>query len=1291
MIVNMHTLRVTILADDKITNVLKTATSSVDKFVSSIDRARLSLYSLNQALNVSIRYLSMLAGALIGAASAVTYLGSKFEEAFQTARTMMRMSDEFAKRMTQDIFELSAQVNKSGVELAKSLYMMGSASITAEHGMDVLKKTLIAATAGATDMTTAFMGAITILNAYGYDLDKLTEVYTLQFETVKKGLITYQEMSEHFGKVAPAARQLGVSLRDSLSAYATLTRLGLDSAMASTSTARAFWDLIEKADKLKRIGIDLYDSYGRFRGLFPVIKDLKDAMSGMTEEQKAMYMQNIGFEIRAQRAINNWINSYDVLLDTQKQITGDVNILKEAFIEQTKSISFLIGKVMTNLQALGMAFYQAIRSGVVEILNKVINGLEILTDLVKENEELFGKSFWSLLRLTIALLGVVIAIKQLSRFSQVLMFLMKPLNAIIIGVITAIYLVWNALQKPGEGGILNFLKVVVDKFKALIDFFKGLIEDIRVLAQEYITEGMNPIWAWIKAIVITIAKALAKLFDMLFGAIFGEERWQKIKDAFKQTIDALSKKEGVPIFLDFIVTAKEKNEGGGEGDTKKKSLVSRLLDWAASGVKEISFSIVAVMKEIPNWVQDILAGVKDTWDLKLKPALEGAWVKVQDTALNFKEGTISVAQWIIDGAKDIALNFKEGTIDVANWIANGVKNIGLTFTEETQKALDWLINGTQTIKIKLEKAWDKAFDWLANGVQQVEVMLKLALPGKKGTTEGGTSVNPTPTYSPNDLVFDNFDGEITIENPQVNLTGTAAGSEFPLIQPSGFEMLNNSLNNFFESYKQKVSPLGALKDNYPNNINVFITGPMAIPNLSGILSGSLSPFAFVFGFAEGGYTGVGSIDEVAGVVHKGEYVIPAWLVRKYPQLIAMLETRRLRGYQEGGGEWLQTALSGLANYFFGPAKDEKTEERLQTIAGDATQIIDFLDKIHDALKNLSPDLATNFKEFFDSLGISVGSGKEQKIEGTPYQRGFEIFTNLLNNLRNLQDIGKGEKKTLTEKYIEDYSTKFGIFITNLQTGFSNFTMGLKQGFSAFKELVEEINFKDVGVGILKSIPDLALKGVFAIEDALGSVFEGLIPMVASLGSVQKLMNPIQTILETIIQILGPLIDNALKPFISIFEAIGRVLSALMLPVLQMIQPILMVIAQTLAWVYNTIIVPIARGIFIVFGLVREGFARLYNWFAESLLGKILGLTRMATKTIEEVFKEAEDLITPVDLGDIENNTSTTYTSQVNQNTIENLNITVAIENSILFNSEDKLKETIVDAVLEAIDTGVIPL
>ena len=84
----------------------------------------------------------------------------------------------------------------------------------------------------------------------------------------------------------------------------------------------------------------------------------------------------------------------------------------------------------------------------------------------------------------------------------------------------------------------------------------------------------------------------------------------------------------------------------------------------------------------------------------------------------------------------------------------------------------------------------------------------------------------------------------------------------------------------------------------------------AIKNASAGAGGGAIAGTAAVGFSEGGYTGAGGRLEVAGVVHRGEYVVPQPEMRD-PQVAAMvasIESKRRRtssknalpGYAEGG-------------------------------------------------------------------------------------------------------------------------------------------------------------------------------------------------------------------------------------------------------------------------------------------------------------------------------------------------------------------------------------------------------
>ncbi|MFD2717901.1 hypothetical protein ACFST9_04195 [Hymenobacter monticola] len=89
---------------------------------------------------------------------------------------------------------------------------------------------------------------------------------------------------------------------------------------------------------------------------------------------------------------------------------------------------------------------------------------------------------------------------------------------------------------------------------------------------------------------------------------------------------------------------------------------------------------------------------------------------------------------------------------------------------------------------------------------------------------------------------------------------------------------------------------GASSVPFPGNLIAIVAA------LAAVTGAVISAKSLSDGFAEGGYTGDGGKYEAAGVVHRGEYVIPQHIVKNpsYSGMIGQLESARVRGYSDGG-------------------------------------------------------------------------------------------------------------------------------------------------------------------------------------------------------------------------------------------------------------------------------------------------------------------------------------------------------------------------------------------------------
>lgn len=89
---------------------------------------------------------------------------------------------------------------------------------------------------------------------------------------------------------------------------------------------------------------------------------------------------------------------------------------------------------------------------------------------------------------------------------------------------------------------------------------------------------------------------------------------------------------------------------------------------------------------------------------------------------------------------------------------------------------------------------------------------------------------------------------------------------------------------------------------------VAINTASAVGSIASIVAQSIANFSQPSGYADGGYTGNGKKYEPAGIVHKGEYVIPADMLRN-PQIammVAGLENFRQTRYTVSPGAIIAT-------------------------------------------------------------------------------------------------------------------------------------------------------------------------------------------------------------------------------------------------------------------------------------------------------------------------------------------------------------------------------------------------
>ena len=105
----------------------------------------------------------------------------------------------------------------------------------------------------------------------------------------------------------------------------------------------------------------------------------------------------------------------------------------------------------------------------------------------------------------------------------------------------------------------------------------------------------------------------------------------------------------------------------------------------------------------------------------------------------------------------------------------------------------------------------------------------------------------------------------------------------------------------------------------------------------------------------------------------------------------------------------------------------------------------------------------------------------------------------------------------------------------------------------------------------------------AFADSLG----GILGAVGALSSVQQILNPLTTIISSMMEVLGPVINDVLGPVVGMLKLLGEALGQILAPAIQLLTPIIKFISELFVFLYNEVIVPIGN-------VIIKAFNWIYN-------------------------------------------------------------------------------------------------
>jgi len=306
--------------------------------VRSVNTLNRSLGGLDRASSLAGRALAV---GIVGGLVAATKAAVDFDRGMRNVNTLTKLSEARFQALSKQVLGLSKETGKAPKDLAKGLYDIVSSGFKANDAIKILRVSAKAATAGLTDTATATKAINAALNAYHLEAEDARKVSDILFQTVNKGVLTFEELAQNMGDLVPAAAPLGVTLEEVGAAIATITLQGVPAAEAATRVKNTMLQLASPskalAGLLKEQGFASGEAAIKSRGFVGVLELLQKATGGSVTETAKLTP-----EIRALLGIvgltGKNLEIYERNLRSMDTAQRGSGASAKAFAEQGKSI-----------------------------------------------------------------------------------------------------------------------------------------------------------------------------------------------------------------------------------------------------------------------------------------------------------------------------------------------------------------------------------------------------------------------------------------------------------------------------------------------------------------------------------------------------------------------------------------------------------------------------------------------------------------------------------------------------------------------------------------------------------------------------------------------------------------------------------------------------------------------------------------------------------------------------------------------------------------------------------------
>lgn len=722
------------MADYSITGDTKLDTSGFTKGVSSMTVA---------AGNLISDLTKTAATKLAGLAKSSVSVGMNFDASMsQVAATMGTTVDQI-DNLTKVAKEMGSTTKFTATQAADALNYLALAGYDADKAAEVLPSVLNLAAAGgmdlayASDLVTDAMASLNI-EANKQNVDDFGNKLAM---AASKANANVSQLGEAILTVGGTAANLKGGTTELTTALGLLANVGIKGAEGGTHLRNIILSLQsptdEAAKKMQKLGLQVYDSQGKMRGLNDILSDLNSAMNGMTQGQKDSIINQL-FNKTDLAAVNGLLaaqgEQWDTLAAQIDSADGAMGQMAETQIDNLQGAMTIMSSAFEGMQ---LAIYDELEPTLTEAVKW---GTDCLTQLTTALSEGGPEAMLAAAGEIISDLAAGIAaqlpglmttgVEIITQLAQNLTDTMpamldtgaEVLAALAQGIINAT----PALLTSATEIIAEFMLYLGDHADEIMDTGMQLLESLVI----GITDNLPQLITAAAALIAKWAAALiAHLPDILKC---GAAMLTTLVDGIVCSLENLAEAALACVAKLVGVWDGSMDEWGHIGENIVSGLLNgikgawnSLTKWVSNGINGLVSGVKGrlgihspskVFDEIGVQVCNGLAQGLDRGNKKVKDAAKTVVASVTDSTTTLTNGVAKTVETVTEQMANGVTQQKQVITETSRQMVDGVLKDVKTITEVAA-------DGTKTVKQTMETVRETAktvtstFETLADGVK----------------------------------------------------------------------------------------------------------------------------------------------------------------------------------------------------------------------------------------------------------------------------------------------------------------------------------------------------------------------------------------------------------------------------------------------------------------------------------------------------------------------------------------------------------------------------------------------